>query len=131
MTITEFLEARLAEDEAAARDATLGPWEVVPMGDQPRVQQVGHDAWLALTSSDPGAPKDANARHMARHSSTRVLAECAAKRAILEAHPTQIYSGIKGQEVMECQNCERFPCDTLKALASVYADHPDYSQEWA
>jgi len=68
MNITEFLEARIAEDELRAN--YYGP--------------------LAMGTA-------------------RVLAECAAKRAII------IYS----------------PPKTIQYLAAVYADHPDYRQEWA
>ena len=68
MNITEFLEARITEDETRA--TYYGP--------------------LAMGTA-------------------RVLAECAAKRAII------VYS----------------PPKTLQHLAAVYKDHPDYQQEWA
>ncbi|WP_434744798.1 DUF6221 family protein [Streptomyces sp. A-14] len=30
-----------------------------------------------------------------------------------------------------CDHCERAaPCPDLRDLAAVYADHPDYQQEW-
>jgi hypothetical protein len=52
--------------------------------------------------------------------STRVLAECAAKRAIIEAFDPDApdldpYVGR----------------DVIAMLAAVYKDHPDYQQEWA
>lgn len=87
MTITEFLEARIAEDETVARDA-------IANGEG------------ALDWADDGDPTDI---HIARHDPARVLAECAAKRAVI------VYS----------------PPKTLQHLAAIYADHPDYQQEWA
>lgn len=56
-----------------------------------------------------------------------VLAECAAKRKIVEEcgpgvdEVCQSYAG----------NYVYAPCPTLRAVAVPYADHPDYQQEWA
>ena len=47
----------------------------------------------------------------------RVLAECAAKRAI-----------IFGAKPFACADMHD---ESLRALAAVYADHPDYQPEWA
>ena len=136
MDIVEFLEARIAEDEGAAEAATEGPWEWRPKGDTPGIYPVdGRLGWvalpqmtqqqyLALTSSDPGAPKHSNAEHIARHNPARILAECKAKRAIIDAIRRQeedddpmawiVASGI-----------------LLKTMAAVYADHEDYAHIWA
>lgn len=68
----------------------------------------------------------------------RLSAECAAKRAIVKAHPVMVWEGVRGQEVHECMNCEMgsqaaydAPCDSLAALAAVYNAHPDYDGAWA
>lgn len=129
MTITEFLKARIAEDERAARDATEGPWEVKPTkgGDQPWITEVGSDYWLARTSSDPGSARDANAQHIARHDPSRVLAECAAKRAILEQRKGSDSSMNDDEWTMGYSDANY---DALYAIASVYAGHPDFQQEW-
>ena len=78
----------------------------------------------------------------------RVLAECEAKRRIVEAHPLvtdqrRLVPAWPGSAPgVACANCggnpvdssapieDIGPCDTLLALAAVYADHPDYRQEW-
>jgi hypothetical protein len=66
----------------------------------------------------------------------RVLAEAAAKRAIIALHaPVTAPHGT----LPICAECGDwwdgspidYPCDTLRALASVYADHPDYDAGWA
>lgn len=96
MTITEFLEARIEEDERRAN--YYGP--------------------LAMGTA-------------------RVLAECAAKQAIIGMHrrTMDIYGDALGDTCTTCvssgPDAQGYPCDTLKALAAVYADHPDYKQEWA
>lgn len=74
--------------------------------------------------------------HIARHQPGRVLAECEAKRRIVEDHTDS-------REPDYCPRCVKYrdqwegfivycphPCPTLAALASVYADHPDYRDEW-
>lgn len=108
MTITEFLEARIAEDEKKA---------------------LRHQEY---------ADKDGWGDYVAR-----VLAECAAKRSIIAEHVPVDYSGLGMESPNACARCgadlnmsdwdwvhDSFPCPTLRALAAIYADHPDYQQEW-
>ena len=73
---------------------------------------------------------------------TRMWRELNAKRAILAVH--QSYRcGEPGGEVLRCFVCasgqgyrsgaavhELSPCPTLRAMASVWNNHPDYNQEW-
>jgi hypothetical protein len=118
MTIIEFLEARIAEDEAVAREVEtdfqfdpsqrlLSPLELYAPG---------YDTYPVISIDQ-----------------TRVLAECAAKRAIVTLHRTVPVA--PGRSDTTCSGCgdafnER-PCPTLAHLATVYADHPDYLPEWA
>lgn len=109
MTITEFLLARIAEDEA----------ECKPMA--------------ALDDDDRGG--------WAIHYAERVLAECAAKRAIVDhaedlrtSHAEEVRA--VGDESGRIVGKEGwlYPYDAspiLAALAAVHKDHPDYQQEWA
>uniref|UniRef100_UPI003F494537 DUF6221 family protein n=1 Tax=Arthrobacter silvisoli TaxID=2291022 RepID=UPI003F494537 len=90
MNITEFLEARIGEDEAAAK---RGGW---------------HNGGGTFANDNYGCLLIQPAR---------VLAECAAKRAIIEDFGWLELSGV--------------PNSPLRAIAAVYADHPDYQQEWA
>lgn len=79
MTLTEFLLARIEEDEAETlRSAFL----------------------------------HAHGTHMAY----RVRAECEAKRRIVQMDDTDTYSDAY--------------VTAIRALAIVYADHPDYREEW-
>jgi hypothetical protein len=156
VTLTEFVTARLDEDEAAATGATPGPWAVGGSPDAmylPRdfvhapgyrpegfsqgqnvgdasVADGGMGPW-AVSVRGSGFPQ-ANATHIARWDPARVLGEVDAKRKILAEH--RIIDG-------RCHVCTaiadghatrfRAPCWTLLALASVYSDHPDYDQEWS
>jgi len=117
MNITEFLEARIVEDEAVVAYAEpqemSGGYSYADVGGLSEVLTVG---------------------------AARVLAECAAKRAIIAEHG-------RGDSYVSdwCETCAQWwasevgegppgvawPCLTLKVLAAVYSDHPDYQQEWA
>jgi len=149
MNITDFLEARIAEDEAAANNATGARWVVLsgvnasmvnidPTNVRDEKWKYGRFGHIATTSHDA-----AYAEHIARHDPARVLAECAAKRAIIAEHAPVDYSGIGMTSPNACSLCgtelsmsdwewvlDSFPCPTLKALAAIYRDHPDYQEAW-
>lgn len=106
MTLTEFLEARIDEDEARASSgwACLGEsrWETTNEGQD------------FLTPS-------------------AVLAECAAKRAIIEQHQTYVKAAAEsvGIAFIGARGGQEVTGDVLKVFASVYRGHPDYQQEWS
>ena len=115
-TLAEFLLARIAEDEAVARDeiARQEKWPA-PAG-----------AAYAVTMVDIITP-------------ARVLAECDAKRRIVELHGRR-----DDDTCAECGDGEpdtgpgdrgwfeaaHWPCLTLQLLALPYADHPDFQEQW-
>lgn len=135
MTLTEFLLARIAEDHA---DATRpgNHWTQCPLPNGGECSCTG-----------PLFVRNA-----------RALAECEAKRRIVEDHaPTSSTYFMEAgtgtaydrPSVPACRQCTRAreslrvtsswdagdrvvaPCDTLRILALPYADHLDYQQEWA
>ncbi|MDJ0321844.1 DUF6221 family protein [Pseudarthrobacter sp. PS3-L1] len=143
MTITEFLEARIAEDEELAKLASFGwgaIWTAVSNHE---------DEWYTIRAEGKrevvgGEDSDVIA-HIARHDSARVLAECAAKRKLIDS---QFYYAVEIDSEWGCgcsegeiraNKCENFNLTDggklgmpiLEALSSVYSSHPDYRQEWA
>jgi hypothetical protein len=77
--------------------------------------------------------------HMARHDPVRVLREVAAKRAILAEHPHIRCGGSTARKNdVGCEKCDNddgvqwYPgyCATVRAIAAVWNDHPDYRTEW-
>jgi hypothetical protein len=132
--LTEFLLARIAEDEAAAnaahRESMRG--HAGPGFARSRV------AWAAQAEEVRGHAL------IERFSPVRVLAECEAKRRIVELHESLVgdpYGEIKDRVVYWCALCdqdrdyigiphEEDGCETLRALGAIYADHPDYREEW-
>jgi hypothetical protein len=81
VTITEFLTARLDEDEAVARAASPGPWH-------PNAELDEVLAMDGITVADgfalSGPQTRATTEHIARHDPARVLADVEAKRRIVE-----------------------------------------------
>ena len=150
MTIVEFLEARLAEDEAVAREAitpyrpgTHWEWESTADDDDPEsprwLRTVEEFPTTSGVGDLPGFPLGYDCKaepspamdHIARHDPARALAEVAAKRGILEAH-----AGRSPRSSDFCRICEdpytygpeAWPCDTVRYLASTYKDHPDFNK---
>lgn len=105
MELTEFLLARIAEDEAVARAAIAERQRVRPdwpadtdvsAGDWPAVAMVGGERWLA---------------------------ECEAKRRIVARSAPLADMQVRRQT-------RNLACDTLRALALPYRDHPDFDPAW-
>lgn len=67
--------------------------------------------------------------HIARYDPARVLADCAAKRAIVELHRP---SDERNRWCDYCKGTDHaeYPCETSRILAAVYADHPAYDEAW-
>lgn len=131
MTITEFLLARIAEDEAEAQACVV---EVGPT----RAGELYEDgSGLAEADAFPSYPWGVGPSELAYMAGSghpaRVLAECEAKRQIIELHQRCNVHDHPGDECDACQRCgdgSIWPCDTLLAVASVYADHPDFDPAW-
>lgn len=131
-----FLLARVAEDEAIARAASLDAY--------------GNPAMHMDWDYGPGSERDMTPAQDELHrewSPWRVLAECEAKRRIVErckplwiiaARPVDIQAaGVVhpgAQLTIYGKGGPLWPNDTaepiLRALALPYADHADYRDEW-
>lgn len=162
--LVRFLLDRIAEDEDAARAASaggrwrysdgdsVGAWTLYDehwrIADLVLYRRGEYDYEERMPAFRPPyyVDADANGSHIARHDPARVLAECEAKRRILELHPTHEqlpYRAVGGEMYRppdpyycDCQCPDgiiygKEPCDTKRFLALPYADHPSYRQEWA
>jgi hypothetical protein len=114
MTLTEFLLARIAEDDEAARALLAEGWT--------------HDGSPSPTADQPMARFGRVAFTLGR-----VLADCEAKRRIValhgDAHECSTYDHTG--EIDNCTWClYATDCSTMRLLAAVYGDHPDYRDEW-
>jgi hypothetical protein len=105
--LAEFLLARIDEEGSLANSAHKDAQTLGPITDDLRAD-----------------PDDHRVGHMFRWSPARVLADCEAKRRIVEDYLAQLNSHQSGWDA-------RTPRDyPLRALALPYADHADYRDEW-
>ncbi len=136
-TLAEFLLARIAEDKRTAQEAvdpgyrwTADEADVFEHGDLNDPERCQHhdagkpnlceDARLLQVDSAFAHDRDeAVATHIAHWDPVRVLAECDAKRRIVEQVEDVKWTGSYAVR------------DTvLRLLALSYAGHPDYREEW-
>lgn len=123
-TLTEFLLARIAEDEAVARSATVGPWTQ----DGSYVRGDG-DSLFGTDYYSASADHEPDAAHITRHDPARVLAECEAHRRIVER--AQRASQAFDQIINPTTSGVAMTMDLVLAdLASIYADHEDFDESW-
>lgn len=109
LTLTDFILARIAEDEATAQAASVRRTTWATAADT-AASVAGADSGLFILFTPP----------------EKVLAECEAKRQIVEHHHHD------GDRCLIC-NWESASgrCPTIRHLAAVYAGHPDYHTEWS
>lgn len=100
VTLSTYLLARVAEEETTASLVLLS--SVDTSTGVPEIKYQGIRAW--------------------------VLAECEAKRRIVELHAGE-HECIRADGDLGL-NDDEWPCQTLLALAPVYADRADYLEEW-
>ena len=106
--VVEFLRARLDEDERIAREAA--PGRRLTYTAEPKVYEIPPDTPLL--------------RHQVNYDPARVLREVEALRRIVDEH----------HPVDPCDahdaSFRSISCDTLRALAAIWADHEDFQEEW-
>lgn len=135
-TLTSWLLSCIAEDEAAARVFVneLGVaerWGCDEVG--AKVRDLREAIPFGLDDLVTTGRTHMDAAHIARHDPAHVLAVSAAHRRIVELHR----DGRSGDYIEPwCATCSDdedlvyLPCPTLRALASAYADHEDWREEW-
>ncbi len=123
MRIESFLQARIVDDEAAAH----------------ALEGVFHGGGTQIYDGADWAQSPMTQQ--------RLLAECTAKRAIVIRHRPDRQLENWYWSLRKCAECghtwhrwinndvptdigPETGCHTLRALAFIYKDHPDYSQEW-
>jgi hypothetical protein len=123
--LTDFLLARIDEDERTAGWATPAPWVHVPAGggtDRWNVEARGAGVAHRDVAVDRagGACARADAAHIAHWDPARVIAECDARRRIVQLQQSDLRDDPQDWEADE----------VLRLLALPYADHPDYRRAW-
>ena len=122
--LDQFLLARIAEDKRIATDAA---------------RATGRESWTAGDlPGGAGEPHDQAAEHLVRHDPARILAECTAKRRIVQAcrdiRPDLHFLGVRPHGLADFPlsptDQHQLAALTLALLALPYADHPEYRREW-
>ena len=147
LTITAFITARIAEDEAVA--LAVPPLDHnVDMGGNRHEERFTFGRTLPSSADGMGnwskhRDSPTTRDHFLRHDPARVLATCKAHRAIVEEHP--VSTEYDDEYCMTCQwdvDCDApkhdyqdgagtYPCPTLRALASIWSGHDAYDEGWA
>ena len=136
LTITDFLLARIAEDEAAVyRWDSDGPNGAVVAtlwtGEAPGYTTVAASSVEGVWVAD-GREVEARHAHIL-FDPARVLAECKAKREIVELaeEATGLDMTVDQDRLCGARDWPYVGDLILAHLAAVYASHPDYDPAWA
>lgn len=125
MDIVRFLNDRLDEDEAVARrskaDDAMNPNLRIPAG------------WVDGVADRVLREVEAKRRIIAMHH----LAELECPQSEGDYRCCEEYTcqcqidALDLQDAMDVRDQHaEWPCQTVRALAAVYADHPEYREEW-
>lgn len=127
--LTEFISARLdvIEQTATALGGTY--WTVKRIADYDyeiwvHPQPMTHDTAPVQGIAD--VQREDVAEWIAARDPRGALRDVEAKRKILAEHAP----GIDPCDAHDA-SMRTIPCDTLLYLAAIWADHPDYREEWA
>lgn len=152
-TLAEFLLERIAAREAAA-EVVADNWADPTW--RSGWYEYGEDWTVSVEGSGCVAEKlmEEDALFIAANDPAYVLADCAAKRRIVELHrpyryandfQAAVFDSLEDAQAADadrdwdddCSSCGRWdeypvasPCPTLRALALPYVDHPDFREEW-
>lgn len=128
MDIGEFLTARYDEEQQLAEAAVPGPWHIELLGGKGYPQRISNARAIVIgqTYTNPAYPP-VNAEHMVYWDPARVLADIAAKRALL-AYLVRLAEVILDNNLW---SLEGESDHGLRLLAAPYATHPDYDPAWS
>lgn len=151
-----FLRARLDETERRARSAAgdYPEWTY-----DRETFTVSSGAYAVASRRGDNTPLcDVDGEHIAANDPARVLRQVEAHRKILDMHPHRRFATLPeewperwraemrqafpgtAEPYVGCESCGwdyRYEvvdpgwwCDTVRALARIYSDHPDFREEW-
>ena len=132
MDLVEFLNARLDEDEQAARAAGDDRWALIPVYEDATIRHGRMPEPRSIQMVEANGEEVGNvhgvahAEHIARHDPARVLAEVDAKRQVVAYVAGELED--KGGDNPWWYEDKLRP--VLCLLALPYADHPDYDEAW-
>jgi hypothetical protein len=121
--LAEWLMDQIAVDERVARAATPGPWRALDSGvvsyDDPD-DESGQGVWPVDVTQSPRDRQDR--KHIAAWDPQRVLADCEAKRRIVE--------GWRSAHEGFSDDASGWGA-AMRVIARPYAGRPGWRREWA
>lgn len=121
-SIFTFLKARIAEREALARAAAA---EVAPFTGTPDFQVEWR--WALYSQHVSGGYAAYSVRSAYPDTPDDVLADCEAKRSIVATMQSALQGSWQSPGGAEI---EVIAIRTLRSLAALFADHPDFDEAW-
>ncbi|MEV7584406.1 DUF6221 family protein [Streptomyces erythrochromogenes] len=121
MALVQFLRARLDEDEQIALSHRQWSPDWYFDDTAGEIRDSVNRGTVAFV------PAELDATHIARHDPARALAEVEAKRRIIADYERYV-----AERRRAMGGWDSYPGESpiLAALAAVYADHPDYRDDW-
>lgn len=135
MTIVEFLLARIDEEETEAQRLVVR-FNATTMLPLREVAEMTEGDVIGMDKGDMTQEFQVWAAEQSETKDPRRLSECLARRALVRLHDQggERLVGFPRADRTEayCLHDQKpAPCPTLRHLAAVYADHPNYREEWA
>ncbi len=127
LNIIDFINARLDEDEKAAKAATPSPWNLRLHEADDKIMTESGDALIDAKSYEEVVIEvsDEDLSHISRHDPARVLREVAAKREVLDVCK-HVHGHVSGNET-----ADNLAESVLMSLANAWSTHADFKPEWA
>ena len=134
ITLESFVSACIAEDEAVARAAMEAKGDGSPARWRAEPGRDGHGQSVVWNGRGQAVIPNAyhyQGEHVARFDPRRMLAECAAKRAIIALATTITDMAFEIENEWPSPHVAVIDGDVvLRALALPYAEHPDFDVTW-
>ena len=135
-----WLRAKIEGDKAAALAATPGPWEFEDDDELFTVHDGEHGDLVGQPVAFTRHLAGPNGVHMALHDPRDVIADCAAKLAILDEHVPYECSDPEGLRCKVCASGDAYPsgaaihkpwpCPTVVSLSRAYRHRDGWRQHW-
>lgn len=121
--LTEWLLEQITEDERRANLALHGPW--LAIHGKILVESVSEHRRVHVDASA------ADIEHIVTWCPKRALAECDAKRLIIERHvPRLVMPGVPICGHCSVPDAVDWPCADVRDVTSVYAGRAGYREQW-
>lgn len=130
VNIVEFIAARIAEDEQAARDSFGEEWGCDRLSGGPVL--LAPERLIVAEDGGLAEPHDiATGQHIARHDPVRVLRQSEVFRKMVDEYQAILSHPDLQTDVLVHTTAHLMLRSVIRPLAEIWSDHADYQREWA